>query len=597
VSTLPLESSVTTTAAPPVGATRRSVRERFAQLSPFETLGWGVGLVLVVLATYPLLRVLMRLFWVDGALTLDPIRNTLAEPDLVELMFNTMVVVLASGVLALFGGAILAWLNERTDARMGPLTDSLPLVPFLLPPVAGAIGWVLLTSPGAGYINVGIRNLAGMVGIDIATGPLDIYSWYGLIFIFVVYQVPFVFLLVSAGLRSMDTGLEEQSRVCGSGVLRTIRKVTLPALMPSLGGAVLLMAWQGFALFSLPAIIGGPAGIELLSVRIVRVLTFTFPPQTDIAVGLSAIVVLFVGVTWYLQTRLLRSGKYATIGGKGQDLSRFELGKWRWPVRALMLSYVVIAAVLPIAALVIVALNGFWSPSIRWGQLSFDTIQRTVFDNPLTFRALGNSLRLGVTGATIGMVAAALVAVVVVRSQRKAGRWVDAGIKMPASISNIVLAVGFLLAFAGNPFNLRGTFLILLLGYIALYLPQGSVAADTAAGQVGSELSEASQVSGARKGRTFWKVQLPLMIPGLVAGWALLFARMTGDLTASAILSGTRNPVVGFRILDVYQNGSYAEVASLSTVLVVVTGVVIAVTMGWARRRSKWGTSVGVGGL
>ncbi len=577
---------------------RPRTRERLAHLSPFELAGWGVGLFLLTLATYPLLRVVLRLFWVDGSPTLDPVRNTLDEANLGELMWNTSVVVVASGVLALVGGSLLAWLNERTDARMGALTDSLPLVPFLLPPVAGAIGWVLLLSPGAGYLNVGIRNVAGWLGVDLATGPLDIYTWYGLVFIFVVYQVPFVFLLVSAGLRSMDPGLEEQSRVCGAGVLRTIRTVTLPALMPSLGGAVLLMAWQGFALFSLPAIVGGPAGIELLSVRIVRALTFTFPPQTDVAVGLSVVVVAFVGVTWYLQSRLLRSGRFATIGGKGQDISRFELGRWRWPVRLVMLSYIVIAAVLPICALVVVALNGFWTPNIRWGELNLDTIRRTVFDNPLTFRALGNSLRLGVSGATLGMLAAAIVAVVVVRSPRRAGRWVDAGIKMPASISNIVLAVGFLLAFAGNPFNLRGTFLILLLGYLALYLPQGSVAADTAAGQVGEELAEASQVSGARRGRTFFRIQLPLMVPGLVAGWALLFARMTGDLTASAILSGTRNPVVGFRILDVYQNGSYAEVASLSTVLVLVTGVVIGVLMAWSRRRSRWGTGgVGVGGL
>lgn len=590
---------MTITAAPSAAApsSRRTIRQRITDLSPFEIMGWSVGVALLILASYPLLRVVLRLFWVDGSLTIDPIRQTLAQPDLGELIFNTMVVVLVSGVLALIAGSLLAWCNERTDARMGALTDSMPLVPFLLPPVAGAIGWVLLLSPGAGYVNVVIRNLASVVGIEITRGPLDIYSWYGLIFIFVVYQVPFVFLLVSAGLRSMDSGLEEQSRVCGAGVWRTIRTVTLPALAPSLGGAVLLMAWQGFAIFSLPAIVGGPAGIELLSVRIVRVLTFTFPPETDVAVGLSLIVVAFVGVTWYLQTRLLRSGRFASLEGKGQDIARFELGRWRWPLRLVMLSYVLIAAVLPIVALVVVALNGFWTPHIAWSEMSFDTIKATVFDNALTFRALGNSLRLGVAGATIGMVAAAIVSVVVVRSNSRAGRFVDAGIKMPASISNIVLAVGFLLAFASSPFNLGGTFVILLLGYIALYLPQGSVAADTAASQVGPELSEASLVSGARKGRTFWRIQLPLMIPGLVAGWALLFARMTGDLTASAILSGTRNPVVGFRILDVYQNGSYAEVASLATVLVLVTGVVIGVMLGWSRRKSRWGTTVGVGGL
>jgi iron(III) transport system permease protein len=188
--------------------------------------------------------------------------------------------------------------------------------------------------------------------------------------------------------------------------------------------------------------------------------------------------------------------------------------------------------------------------------------------------------------------------VVVTRSSRRSARVLDAGIKLPASVSNIVLAVGVLLAFAGPPFNLRGTQLILLVGYLVLYLPHGSVAADTAAGQVGPELTEASQVAGASAGRTFARIQIPLMVPGLAAGWALLFVRMTGDLTASALLAGTRNPVVGARILDVYQNGSYAEVAALSTVLVAVTGTVVALTLVWSRRRSRWGVAAPmVGGL
>jgi iron(III) transport system permease protein len=115
---------------------------------------------------------------------------------------------------------------------------------------------------------------------------------------------------------------------------------------------------------------------------------------------------------------------------------------------------------------------------------------------------------------------------------------------------------------------------------------------------VAGELAEASQVSGATAGRTFTRIQLPLMVPGLAAGWALLFVRMTGDLTASALLAGTRNPVVGARILDVYQNGSYAEVAALSTVLVAVTGSVVSLTLVWSRRRSRWGVApTTIGGL
>ncbi len=551
------------------------------------------------LCVAPIVRVVARLVWVDGRFDASPITDTLAVEGLGRLVFDTLALVVASGLVALAIGSLLAWANERTDARMGPLTDSLPLLPFLLPPVAGAIGWVLLLSPRAGFLNVWLRDLGALIGIESGrSGPFDIFSWYGLVGVFAIYQIPFVFLMVSTGLRNIDSDLEEQARVCGANPLTTLRTVTLPAIRPSLGAAVLLMAWQGFAIFSLPAIIGGPAGIETVSVRMVHVLSFTYPPDTGVAVGLSAILMLFVGGTWYLQTRALRSSRFASVGGKGQHVVRRPLGRWRWPVRGGMILYVVVSSLLPIAALLLVCLNGFWTANVDWGNLGLTAMRESVFDNAGTRRALVNSLRLGVIGATIGMAVAALVAVVVTQSDSRIGRVVDAAIKMPASISNIVLAVGILLLFAAPPFGWSGTVVILLLGYLVLYLPQGSVAADTAAAQVSGELTEASSVAGAGRGRTFRRIQAPLMFPGLIAGWALLFARMAGDLTASAILSGTRNPVVGFRLLEEFTNGSYADVAALATVLVAITVVVIGVMLAWARRRSRWtgGTTPGLAG-
>ncbi|MFA9430229.1 ABC transporter permease [Egicoccus sp. AB-alg2] len=566
-------------------------------LSPFGTFSVVLALALAGLAIIPLGRVVLGLFYVDGALTLAPLRATLAVPDLARLLTNTVVAVAVSGVIALLIGAVFAWLNERTDARMGFATDALPLLPFLLPPVAGAVGWVLLLSPRAGLLNAWLRDFLGLFGINLAEGPFDIHSWYGLIAIYAVYQVPYAFLLLSAGLRNMDPALEEQSRMSGAGLVRTLRKVTLPAMAPSMGAAVLLMVWTGFGIFSLPAIVGTPAGIDVLAVRIVRLLSFTYPPETDVAIGLSVFVVLFVAIAYTVQLRLLRAGRHATVGGKGHKTKRIELGRWRWPARLLMLAYVMIAAVLPIGALVLVSLNGFWTPDIAWGDLSTDAFQRAVFGDRVTQRALRNSLLLGVGGGLIGITAAAVIALFVARTRSTFARVLDGSIKLPAAISNIVIAVGVVLVFAGPPFRLGGTLIILLMGYLALYMPQGSVAADAAAGQVGKELPEASHVSGAGRGRTFRKVYLPLMVPGLVAGWALLFIRMAGDLTASAILAGTRNPVVGFRILEVYQGGSYAMLAALSTVLVLITSTVLVLVTAYTRRRSKWGIETKIGGV
>jgi iron(III) transport system permease protein len=565
------------------------------RIGPFDAITVVIALALIAIVVIPLIRVLIGMFWVDGQFTLGPIQRTLAVPDLGELLLNTLIVVAGSSFVAVIIGVLLAWLNERTSARMGVIGDALPLLPFLLPPVAGAVGWTMLLSPRAGLLNAWFRDFIAMFGIELETGPFNINSWYGLIMVFAFYAVPFVYMNASASLRTFDTSLEEASRLSGAGAFRTLIKVTLPAIAPGIGAGLLLCVWFGFGMFSIPSIIGTPAGIDVLSVRIVQLLTFTYPPETDVAVGLSAFVVLFVGLAYALQVRILRKGRFATMNGKGSRSTVTDLGAWKWPLRSLMLLYVVGSTLLPMFALIIVSLNGYWTPNIGWDSLTFDALRTAVFDDYLTRQALVNSLGLGVVGGLIGIVAAALVALYVARNRTAFARGLDLGIKMPAAVSNMVIAVGILLLLAAPPFNLSGTLMILLIGYLALYLPQASIAADAAVSGVGKELPEASAISGASPFRTFVRIYLPLMVPGLVAGWALLFIRMVGDLTASAILAGTGNPVVGFRILEVFNGGSYALLAALSTVLVLITATVLVLVMVYARRKSRFGITTRVG--
>jgi iron(III) transport system permease protein len=566
-------------AGPPPGRRR---------LTPFTAVAGTVAVVAAVLAVYPILRVVLGLFYSDGRFSTAAVRDVFAVPDLGQLVLNTLIAVVVSGLVALVIGTGLAWLNERTDARVAGLTDAMPMIPFLLPPVAGAVGWVLLLSSNAGLLNAALRWLLGGVGIHLTAGPFDIFSWPGLVFVYTLYQVPYVFMLVSGGLHNMDSSLDEQSRISGAGRWRTLRQVTLPAIRPAIGGAVLLMCWQGFSLYSVPVIIGAGADIDVLSVRIVDLLSFTYPPQTATAVGLSFIVLAFVGIMWWLQSRLLRSGRNATVGGKGQRFTRQALGVWKWPARLAILLYGALAVVLPVAGLVLVSLNGFWTPKIGWSSLSLDSVRESVFEDGQTLESVRNSVWIAVVGATVGMIAAALISLLVLRGRGRAVRVLDGAVKLPSVFSHLVIAVGFILAFAGPPLYLGGTTTILLLAYLSIYLPQGSVAADTAAGQVGAELAEASQISGAGGGRTFRRVYLPLMVPGLVAGWAFLFARMVGDLTATAVLAGTGNMVVGFRILQIFENGSYADLASLAIVLTAITTAVVALALALSRRLGRW---------
>jgi iron(III) transport system permease protein len=364
-------------------------------------------------------------------------------------------------------------------------------------------------------------------------------------------------------------------------------RVTIPAVRPSLGAAGLLMVWFAFALFSVPAIIGTGAGIDVLSVRMVEMVNFTYPPNLEAAIGLGFIIILAVGTAWFLQKRVLARARHATIGGKGNSFTRIELGRLRIVARLILLSYILIAAVLPLLALLLVSLNGFWTPWVNWSGLNFNAFTHVLFGNPQTSLSLRNSIFLGLVGATIGTFAAATLALFVRKYGGPATAVVDAVVKLPASVSSIVLAVGFILAFSGPPFNLNGTLLILLLGYLVLYMPQASVAADAAAAQVGKELTEASHISGAGAGRTFLRISLPLMVAGMVAGWMLLFVRMISDLTVSAVLAGSNNPVVGFRILEIYEGGNFATLAALSSVLTLISAVVVTSLMIFTKRMTR----------
>ena len=155
--------------------------------------------------------------------------------------------------------------------------------------------------------------------------------------------------------------------------------------------------------------------------------------------------------------------------------------------------------------------------------------------------------------------------------------------KMPAALSHLVIAAGIMIGFGGAPLFLANSIVILGIAYFVLYIPKASIAAEAAFRQVGSQLSEASRISGAGGARTMRRIILPLMLPGLAAGWALIFASIVGELTASVILAGPHNPVMGYLIMTSYEAGTYSQLAALATVIAAMSGLTVGVTMAIAR--------------
>ena len=555
--------------------------------SPFAALSLLLALTMITITVASVGTVLVSMFVADGSFQIAPTIAVLTDPRTWELVRATATITGSSTIIATLIGGGLAWLNERTDARMGLFSDILPLMSFLLPPVAGSLGYILLFAPSAGYVNQGWRAFLSLFGVTDAGPLLDIYSWAGLIIVFSVYGVPFTYMMIAPALRMMDSGLEEAARMFGAGPIRTMFRVTLPAVLPAMGAGAFLWIWVSFSMVDIPLMIGTGAGIEVLASRIVQLLAFSYPADRTGAVSLSLIITFVVLIAWFIQSRILRSSKHATVGNKGAKTAAVNLGRWRTPARFLVVFYSAVTILLPALALIYVSLAGTWRRGVSLEGLSFEQFAK-IFTNPYTVEGLRNSFGLGLVTATLVVLMAAIIALYVSRAGSVTGRLVDAGVKLPGTLGSLILVVGMVLLFTGAPFYLGGSLLILLIAYAALALPNASVSADAAVAGVGHSLTEAARMSGAKEGRTFLRVIFPLLIPGLVGAWAAVFVRSVGDLTASSMLSGANNPVIGFQILEQSRYGSFATTAALSFTLAVISAATVLGAVWFGRWSSRW---------
>ena len=448
--------------------TRAVARWRAFRGGWFNVLSGALGTVCAAIVVYVVFRLTLRLFFTDVHFDADVFSRVLAYDGLSKILFDTIVVVFTSMALSLVIGAFFAWLMERTDARISWLAGLLPMFSMILLPIAGAIGWVFLLAPQAGFINALLRAFFGWFDVSFTSGPLSIYSWTGMILLYTAYMIPFAFLMISTGLRSSDPSMEEAARISGASLFQTLRHVTIPVLRPSLGAAALYIIWFGFSFFSVPVVVGTELGANVLAVEIVRLVTFTYPSDVAVAIGLSVFLVIALGTAWYFQGRILRANRHASIGGKGQRGAIVKLGKFRRWAQASLLFYVVLTFVLPLGALILVALNGYWTANISWDELQVANLWSGATENRAAARSLSNSLSLAVLGATAATLIAAIFSLYLRNSGTRWAMMLDGLIKLPSALSAIVIGLGFVLAFAGPPFQLGNTFAILLLCYVVM---------------------------------------------------------------------------------------------------------------------------------
>jgi iron(III) transport system permease protein len=558
-----------------------AIQKRLREASLFDPLLYvqlAVILLLGMMIVYPVAILLNESIRDEsGALSLVWYVEAYTNPRNYWAILNTLIIATGVALVATVTGTFLAWAVVRTDVPGRRIIEMASIVTFLSTSFIGALAWILLASPEIGLINQFWRFLGAEDAL------VDIYSLEGIIFVEALYQIPLVFLLVGGALRSMDPTLEEASLSAGAGMWWTTVRVTLPLVLPAILASSLLVYIFAAEQFGVPAVLGAPARIRVLTTSIIET-QVVYPPRDGLGAALCVTLLGIALAGLWLQRRLLGSRSYTTVGGKGAHPRRLQLGPFRWVVLAVCLVYLLFAVALPFVTIFLSSIRTLWTADFRWEQFTLHNSYWVLFEYPITQRAIVNSLFLAVVGATLGMLLSALISFLSLRTRLPGRKGLDYLSMLPLGFPGVVLAFGMLQAWIYSPLVLYGTIWILLVAYITRDLPIGVRATSATLVQIHPELEESSRSCGANWLQTFKDVTLPLLKSGMLAGWFLLFVSFTRELSASILLYSPRLEVLSVAIYDMYYDGNFRELSALAFMQIALALVVLAI--------GKWATGL-----
>ncbi|MGZ5097781.1 MAG: ABC transporter permease [Usitatibacter sp.] len=552
--------------------------------------GWLAIALCVAITVYLALVPLGFLLWqsfftpqtaeVPARFTLGNYVEAYGSAETLRLFWNSVKFAVGASFFAFVIGTGLAWMNERTNTPFKSLFYALSIIPLIIPGILFTVAWILLASP-----KIGIVNLVLKTGFGVDEPLFDIYSMPGMIWVDGLHYSPMAFLLMSAAFRSMDPALEESAMMSGANVLQVAQRVTLRLVWPAIFATILILFVRSIESFEVPALLGLPVGIQVFTSSIYQAV-HKYPSQVGLASSYAVTLLAITTIGVYFQSRLSsRGSKYATMTGKGFRPRQIDLGRWRWFTAGLFILYFVLIVVLPFAVLLWSSFQRFYTvPSMQaLHNLTLDPY-RFILSYPNLTRSVWNSLLLAVGSATLIMLVTSVICWIVVKTKLP-GRWLlDSVASLPMVYPGLVLGLAIMIFYLNFDIGVYGTIWIMFIAYITRFMPYGLRYNTTSMLQIHRELEESAQMSGASWGTTFRRIILPLLKPGLMAGWIYIMIVSIRELSSSILLYSPGTEVVSIVIWELWENGQYVELSALGVLFILALFFLVMVAQWFGKK-------------
>ncbi len=529
-----------------------------------------VWLLFVALLLVLVVNPLARLFWVSfqdpdsGALTLANYLSAFGRWRYIEALVNSLVVGLAVGVLCVLFGVPMAWAVSRTDMPGKGLVWAAILGTFIVPNYLGAVAWILLAGPNAGWLNRAWKEVTGA-----AAGPFNIYSMAGLVLVIATYSYPYVFVFTRGALDLISSQMDDAATTLGAGVVRRTLRITLPLTLPAVMAAFIVAFLEAIALFGVPALIALPGRFQVMTTMLWQF--FEFPPKVEVAAAYAMPLLAITVALFWLQRRIIARRGYVALTGKGGERRLIRLGRWRWPLLAWCLFVTSLSFFLPMVVVLQAAFAKAWGRGFSLDNLTLRNVSFVLFDQRATQTAAWHTFVYGGAAAIIALAVALAIAYVAHRRLVPLSSALTYVAMAPFVIPGIVLAIGFYAAYTRQPLVLYGTAWILILAFATRFLPIAYANSDAAIRSINPELEDAVRILGGSRALALRRVVTPLLQRGLAGAFILVFIPATRELSSAIFLYTTGTQVLSVLLFDKSDEGNFEILASIGLVLVIVT--------------------------
>ena len=496
----------------------------------------------------------LQSFISDGALSLDNYIRFFSKKYYLTSLMHSFKVCVAATVAAVIVGVPMAYISSRYNVWGKHLLNLMVVISLMSPPFIGAYSWVMLLGR-----NGFLTKIFQAIGIQFGS----IYGFGGIVLVFIFKLYPFVYLYVRGALSSIDVSLEEASENLGVSGLKKIRLVTFPLILPTLTSSALMVFMNALADYGTPLLIG--QGYKVFPVVIYEEYLSEVSSTTSFASALSVIIVACSLIVLGLQRMVVANRNYAMT-----NLRPPKPIELKWPKKLLATAFCYLIATIGVLPQITVIVTSFLKtngPMFVKG-FSLESYEKVLGN---LGRNIFNTYRNAIIALVIMVAIAVLLSYLIVKRRSRISRILDSIVMFPYVIPGSVVGIALLSAFNRPPIVLIGTSSIIILALVMRRLQYTLKSSTSILYQIDSSIDEASISLGVSPTKTFWKVTLRVMLPGVLSGSVLSFVSSINELSASLMLYSGKTATISVAIFTEIMHDSYGTGAALATILTIST--------------------------